>query len=106
MPAAVKQEGAPLLMTTQHKALMKRKEFLLSLGKEFLLSLGKGGEQQHCPRELLPQDMADFKLRSQRKCTAKAEQHSRGEGDNTECARCVNGINKEFIQIDSLLNHT
>lgn len=67
---------------------------------------GKGGEQPHCPRELLPQDMADFKLRSQRKCTAKAEQHSRGEGDNTERARCVNGINKEFIQIDSLLNHT
>lgn len=43
---------------------------------------------------------ADF--RSQRKCIAKAEQHNRGEGDNTECARCVNGINKEFIQIDSL----
>lgn len=32
----------------------------------------------------------------------KTEQNNR-EGDNTECVRCVNGINKEFIQIDSFL---
>lgn len=55
-----------------------------------------------CPTELLPQDTADFELRSQRKCIIKAEQHNRGEGDNTERVRCVNGINKEFIQIDPL----
>lgn len=70
--------------------------------KELLLNLGKGGEQLHCPKQLLPQDKADFKFRSQRKCIVKAEQDNRDDRDNTEWVKCVNGINKEFIQIDSL----
>lgn len=42
-----------------------------------------------------------IEFRSQRELK-KSEQHNR-EGDNTECVRCVNGINKEFIQIDSFV---
>jgi len=52
--------------------------------------------------ELLPQDTIDFKFSSQRKCRVTAEQHNRKGQDNTECIRSVNGINKEFIQINSL----
>lgn len=54
--------------------------------------------------ELLPQGNrpSRFKLKSQRKCTVTAEQNNRKGQDNNESVRCVNGINKEFIQTDSL----
>ena len=54
--------------------------------------------------ELLPQGNTDLqdKLKKQRKCAVTAEQRNRKGQDNTESVKCVNCINKEFIQTDSL----